>query len=72
MKTIELIDKYIVKQSEDSDYNPPSYIWSDNTGELIRCKRCALRNKISHECRVTWVRTKDDDFCSFAIMGEDE
>ena len=39
MKTIELIDKYEIHQS-DNDYNPPSYIWSDNTGELIRCKDC--------------------------------
>lgn len=40
MKTIELIDKYEVHQSKEGDYNPPSYIWRDNTGELIRCKDC--------------------------------
>lgn len=40
MKTIELIDKYEVRQSDEGDYNPPSYIWVDNTGELIRCKDC--------------------------------
>ena len=39
MKTIELIDRYEIRQ-EDGEYNPPSYIWVDNTGELIRCKDC--------------------------------
>lgn len=43
MKTIELIDKYEVHQSEEGDYNPPNYIWVDNTGELIRCKDCKHR-----------------------------
>lgn len=45
MKTIELIDKYEVHQSEEGDYNPPSYIWRDNTGELIRCKDCKYRDE---------------------------
>ena len=45
MKTIELIDKYEVHQSEEGDYNPPSYIWVDNTGELIRCKDCKYRDE---------------------------
>ena len=45
MKTIELIDKYEVHQSKEGDYNPPSYIWIDNTGELIRCKDCKYRNE---------------------------
>ena len=40
MKTIELIDKYEIRQSESDEYNPPSYIWVDNTGELIRCGDC--------------------------------
>lgn len=43
MKTIELIDKYKVSQSDDGEYNPPSYTWIDNTGELIRCKDCKHR-----------------------------
>ena len=36
---IELIDKYRIEQSS-GDYNPPSYIWEDNTGEIVRCKDC--------------------------------
>lgn len=40
MKTIELIDKYIIKQNDDTEYNPPSYIWTDNTGEIVRCRDC--------------------------------
>ena len=39
MKTIELIDKYEIRQG-NSDYDPPSYVWVDNTGELIRCRDC--------------------------------
>ena len=37
---IELIDKYRIVQSKDTDYNPPSYEWVDNTGEIIRCMDC--------------------------------
>ena len=38
-KYIELIDKYRIEQG-DGDYNPPSYVWVDNTGEIVRCKDC--------------------------------
>jgi hypothetical protein len=41
-KYIELIDKYIVRQ--DSDTEPPSYIWDDNTGEIVRCGECKHYN----------------------------
>lgn len=37
---IELIDKYRIVQSKDTDYNPPSYEWVDNTGQIVRCKDC--------------------------------
>ena len=37
---IELIDKYRIIQSKDTDYNPPSYEWVDNTGEIVRCNDC--------------------------------
>ena len=43
MKTIELIDKYRIEQPEISEYNsynPPNYIWTDNTGEIVRCRDC--------------------------------
>ena len=49
MKTIELIDKYEIRQSNDPDYDPPSYIWTDNTGELIRCNNCKHQLKTWHE-----------------------
>lgn len=39
-KTIELIDKYRIEQVCGGDYDPPSYIWVDNTGEVIRCADC--------------------------------
>ncbi len=39
-KYIELIDKYEIRRSDSDEYNPPSYIWRDNTGEIIRCKDC--------------------------------
>ena len=38
-KYIELIDKYRIEQG-DGDYNPPSYAWVDNTGEIVRCREC--------------------------------
>lgn len=37
---VELIDKYRIVQSEDTDYNPPSYDWVDNTGQIVRCMDC--------------------------------
>ena len=67
MKTIELIDKYEVHQSKEGDYNPPSYIWRDNTGELIRCKDCKHYDvgENDSECW-TWCKqlemSVDDDF----------
>lgn len=39
VKYIELIDKYRIEQGEGG-YNPPSYVWADNTGEIVRCKDC--------------------------------
>lgn len=42
-KYIELIDKYRIEkslESEFSKYAPPDYIWTDNTGEIIRCGSC--------------------------------
>lgn len=74
-KYIELIDKYLIKQ-ETGDYNPPSYIWTDNTGEIIRCKDCKhyaeFRVKIQNvEQRTGWCErelnyfnVEPEDFCS--------
>lgn len=70
MKTIELIDKYIVKQSEDTGYDPPSYIWTDNTGQVVRCRDCRFFK--TKDCKidistqdVTIQRVKPDDYCSY-------
>ncbi len=43
-KYIELIDKYRIEQGS-GDYNPPSYIWEDNTGEVVRCRECKYRER---------------------------
>ena len=58
-KYIELIDKYRIVQSKDTDYNPPSYDWVDNTGEIVRCKDCMLRQY----CKVAQY-LGEDGFCS--------
>lgn len=34
---VELIDKYLVTRDESGT---PSYSWTDNTGEIVRCKDC--------------------------------
>lgn len=39
-RRIEMIEEYIIQQSDGADYNPPSYIWTDNKGQLVRCKDC--------------------------------
>ena len=69
-KTIELIDKYRIEQVCDGDYNPPSYIWEDNTGEVIRCKDCKyyvieaeLCDRRLYNCRNMYY-TEPDDYCS--------
>ncbi len=39
-KYIEMIERYRIEQEIDTDYNPPSFLWVDNLGELVRCKDC--------------------------------
>ena len=48
-KYIELIDKYRIEQGE-GDYNPPSYVWVDNTGEIVRCRECKHRDPETKGC----------------------
>ena len=63
-KYIELIDKYRIEQG-DGDYNPPSYVWVDNTGEIVRCGEC-IHRKDSIQCPL-WsegMETADDWFCA--------
>ena len=78
MKTIELIDKYEIRQSNDLDYDPPSYIWVDNTGELIRCESCCNWQTSwtpkscpdGHYCEMMDTFTEAGEFCSRAERRE--
>lgn len=70
-KYIELIDKYLIEQNaNDTDYNPPNYIWTDNTGEIVRCENCK-HWKNMHICRMHskygTIETEYDDYCSFGV-----
>ena len=71
-KYVELIDRYLIKQHTDGDYNPQSYIWQDNVGILIRCRDCKhsqLSDDFVHCKYVTWWNGPDD-FCSLAERKE--
>lgn len=65
-KYIELIDKYIVRQ--DSDTEPPSYIWDDNTGEIVRCGECKYHlpetERTNPYCNRFHCMKPDDWFCA--------
>ena len=66
---IELIDKYRIIQSKDTDYNPPSYDWVDNTGEIVRCKDCECYRQSNFvdkhmECVRYGCPVHPVDFCS--------
>lgn len=78
-KYIELIDKYRIEkslESEFSKYAPPDYIWTDNTGEIVRCEDCdnwdqdnRIRNSAPcsewSDPEVGMTRyTQNDDYCS--------
>lgn len=75
-KTIELIDEYIIQQSGDTDYDPPSYIWHDNKGELIRCEDCAhvkiqcQFGEKTYRCAVHNKAVAEDAYCSWAERRE--
>ena len=68
---VELIDKYIVTRDESGT---PSYSWTDNTGEIVRCKDCinwdtTWTNGFSsdyHYCPIVDGVRKDDFFCADA------
>ena len=70
-KTIEMIEEYIIKQDEGGEYNPPSYIWHDNKGELIRCRDCRFLNKGECEHNFGLLVANDDDYCSLAERKEE-
>ncbi len=45
MKKVEFIESYI-------KHNHSDYQWSDNHGELIRCKDCKHWNKEDQDCNI--------------------
>lgn len=68
-KYIELIDKYRIEQySDDTDYNPPNYIWTDNTGSITRCEECKYCDTEGEEgyayCKAWQRETEIDWYCS--------
>lgn len=80
-KHIEMIEDYIIRQSKDTDYNPPSYEWSDNHGILTRCRdcrwfepenfdkaRCICRD--DHGIDRGLVTCNQNDFCSYAVRKD--
>lgn len=72
-KYIELIDKYRIKQSGDTDYNPPNYIWADNTGEIVRCEDCIHWNRKCKElCGLNHGYWYADDYCSKGEKRNDQ
>lgn len=43
---IEYIEEYIVETADNLDgYNPPSFKWNDNHGELVRCRDCRFHEE---------------------------
>lgn len=71
-KYIELIDRYLIKQGK-GDYNPPSYEWVDNTGEIVRCKDCKYGDTGTDEdgrrfykcIGIHYGGVSPDDYCSY-------
>ena len=69
-KYIELIDKYRIEKSLESEFNkyaPPDYIWTDNTGELVRCEDCINWKPFfnQHYCDADIISCPlPDDYCS--------
>lgn len=66
-KYIELIDKYRIGQSDGTDYDPPSYKWVDNTGEIVRCKDCKnWEDKFPYStCKIWHGHWEEDMYCSY-------
>lgn len=75
-KYVELIDKYKIVQNEDTDYNPPSYEWVDNTGEIVRCKNCKYwfntpATAIYNSCERDALIRHEDFFCAAGEKREE-
>lgn len=74
---IELIDKYRIIQSKDTDYNPPSLDWVDNTGEIIRCRNCKHSKPWYGDKSRCFLWNKDgidvfdDGFCNYGEKREE-
>lgn len=73
-KYIELIDKYLIEQNSDGGYNPPSYIWTDNTGSITRCEECKYCDTEDEEryayCNKWQRETQSDWYCSRGKQDE--
>lgn len=63
---VELIDKYLVTRDESGT---PSYKWTDNTGEIVRCKDCVhydlAKNGYNGQCNRQYAVFTAYDFCSY-------
>ena len=52
---IEYIEEYIVDTADNPDgYNPPSFKWNDNHGELVRCQNCRFHEETRYGYFVNW------------------
>lgn len=70
---IELIDKYRIEQSKDTDYNQPSYEWVDNTGKIVRCRDCIHFQQFrAHDgfCQIDGMLWNNDFFCANGKIEE--
>lgn len=70
MKHIEMIEDYIIEQSDSPEYNPPSYKWNDNHGELIRCRDCAHMKEDYHNVLTIHGYNEYTDFLCGYIYDE--
>ena len=69
-KHIEMIEDYIIKNGKGTDYNPPSYEWSDNHGILTRCKDCKRYCSGSNLCVKHVINVTGYDYCSKAVRED--
>lgn len=66
---IELVDKYLITNSGEKDYNPPSYVWVDNTGKIVRCEFCkywkrSKRDAVYGSCDRDALMRSENFFCA--------
>ena len=64
-----MIEEYIIRQDDDDEYNPPSYIWLDNHGVLVRCIDC--KHYYNEYCRKFGDDYGTEFYCGFAERKAD-